>query len=241
MQQLNASYEERRGLRQVISVLNLLAYNLIVSFVLSHSDGDLEWCDKALKKELSLYPNGVWFLFFRGRLEFMRGNLEECVKWYTKSWKSQDLWPQFHHLCYWEMMWAHCILNQWNEALGFAEHLVKDSNWSKTIYIYQQAVILYMTKPAESSAERKQIDELMQKCPTYKQRIAGKSLPMEKFVIRKAERYFSQKKHLVLPAYEILFVWNMFRIIGKRRDIVMNMFKEIEDEEKILKAQPLVY
>ena len=228
-------------MRQVISALHLLAYNLIVSFVLSHSDGDLDWCDRALKKELGLYPNGVWFLFFKGRLEFMRGNLTDCVKWYKKSWKSQDLWPQFHHLCFWEMMWAHMILREWEEALIYAESLVKNSNWSRTIYMYQQAVILIMTKPEESSANKKTLDNLMQQAPTFKQRIAGKSLPMEKFVIKKAERYFAQKKHLVLPALELLYVWNMFRIIGKRQDIVMSMYTDIEEEEKLLQKETFVF
>lgn len=52
-----------------------------------------------------IYPNGVWFLFYKGRLEFMRGNLDESVKWYKKSWESQSKWPQFHHMCFWELLW----------------------------------------------------------------------------------------------------------------------------------------
>lgn len=52
------------------------------------------------------YPKGVWFLFFKGRLEFMKGNLDDALAWYKQSWKSQDLWPQFHHLCYWEILWV---------------------------------------------------------------------------------------------------------------------------------------
>jgi hypothetical protein len=52
------------------------------------------------------YPEGVWFLFFKGRLEFVKGNIPGAIEWYTKSWESQDVWPQFHHLCFWELMWA---------------------------------------------------------------------------------------------------------------------------------------
>lgn len=53
-----------------------------------------------------LYPSGVWFLFYKGRLEFMKGNLEKAVISYKQSWKSQDLWPQFHHICFWELLWV---------------------------------------------------------------------------------------------------------------------------------------
>lgn len=234
MSQLMTSYEERRGLRHVVTTLHLLTYNLVVTYVLSHIDGDLAWCDKALQKELSIYPNGVWFLFFKGRLEFMQSNIESCIDWYTKAWKSQDVWRQFHHLCFWELMWAHCMLFQWKEALGFAETLAKESNWSKTIYIYQQAVILMMAGPENSS----DVDNLMKQAPTYKQRIAGKSLPMEKFVIKKAVRYGAQRNHLVLPAFELIYVWNLFRIIGRRQDIVMKMYKMVEEEEKRLQKEP---
>jgi hypothetical protein len=58
-----------------------------------------------------LYPQGVWFLFFKGRLEFMKGNIDEAINWYIKSWKSQDIWPQYHHICFWELMWTNRYAN----------------------------------------------------------------------------------------------------------------------------------
>lgn len=229
-------YEDRRGIRQVLCSVTLLSYHLIASFVLSHSDGDLPWCEKALEKELQRYPDGVWFLFFKGRLEFIRGNIESSIDWYNRSWKSQILWPQFHHLCFWELMWAHCVYQNWEKSLFFANALAEQSNWSRTIYLYQQAAILIMQKPNAKGNDRDAISTLMMQVPTYKQRIAGKSLPMEKFVVKKSARYFSQNRNLVLPIFELMFVWNLFRVVGKRSDLILNMYKVIEDEEKRLKS-----
>ncbi|XP_025833679.1 tetratricopeptide repeat protein 39B-like [Agrilus planipennis] len=82
--------------------------------------------------------------------------------------------------------------------------------------------------------EKSSIEALMKKVPQYKQRIAGKSLPMEKFAIRKAERYFSQNKHLVLPLIELMFLWNLFKILKKNFRIAEGILKVIEKEEKKL-------
>lgn len=72
------------------------------------------------------------------------------------------------------------------------------------------------------------VDFSYRDAPQWKQRIAGKSLPMEKFVVRKTERFFAQKKMLVLPAVELLYVWNFFKILGKKRELIQNMYKIIE-------------
>lgn len=122
----------------------LLAYNLLVVYVLSHTDGDLELCEKILKEQLEQYPKGVWFLFFKGRLEFMKGNLEEADKWYIRSWESQGKWPHFHHICFWELMFVHSLRLDWHLANKYADMLVNQSRWSRTIYQYQQAAILLM-------------------------------------------------------------------------------------------------
>lgn len=29
-----------------------------------------------------------------------------AIEWYSRAWQSQSEWVQFHHLCYWELMWA---------------------------------------------------------------------------------------------------------------------------------------
>ncbi|XP_012252394.2 tetratricopeptide repeat protein 39B-like isoform X2 [Athalia rosae] len=239
LEQLEAGFREPNGLRQVLCALTLLSFNLIVMYVLADSQSDLKWCEKTLNEELVLYPNGAWFLFFKARLELVKGNVEDSLSWYTKSWKSQNIWPQFHHLCYWEMMWAHCLQRQWDDALIYAEHLETESNWSKTIYMYHKAAILMMKKDRDEPAARKIITELMSQAPTHKQRIGGKSLPMEKFAIKKTERYFAQKETLILPALELLLVWNMFKVLGNRPELLLNIYKMVEDEESSLDLQSL--
>lgn len=95
------------GLRKILCVMTLLGYHLIVLHVVSHTEGDLAICEEILADLFKKHPNGVWFLFFKGRLEFMKGNLDKSIEWYVKSWQSQVKWPQFHHMCFWELVWVH--------------------------------------------------------------------------------------------------------------------------------------
>lgn len=51
---------------------------------------------------------------------------------------------------------------------------------------------------------------------------------MEKFAIKKAERYFAQKNQLTLPAVELMYLWNAFKVLGKHFSIADNVYKLIE-------------
>ena len=50
--------------------------------------------------------------------------------------------------------------------------------------------------------------------PSLKQKILGKSLPPEKFVLRKGRKFFMQSEYLLLPALEIMYTFGMFPLIG---------------------------
>lgn len=86
------------------------------------------------------------------------------------------------------------------EAILYSSYLVENSKWSRTMYSFQKASLMCMIDPRDlSSSEKRTIDQLMRDVPLYKQRIAGKSLPMEKFAVKRAERYFLTGM-LIIPA-----------------------------------------
>lgn len=55
----------------------------------------------------------------------------------------------------------------------------------------------------ESLEEKNTLDDLMAQVPKSTKKIAGKSLPIEKFVSRKARKFVSQGGRLILPAIEL--------------------------------------
>lgn len=74
--------------------------------------------------------------------------------------------------------------------------------------------------------------------PKYKQRIAGKSLPMEKFAVKKSQRFFSQNNRLFMPAVELLYLWNLFNVFGKQKTLCDGLYRLIDKNTKDLEKNP---
>ena len=58
----------------------------------------------------------------------------------------------------------------------------------------------------EQEERNKEAKEIMATVPGLMQRIAGKSIPMEKFAARKAQKYAAQGGRLLLPVFELGYV-----------------------------------
>ncbi|RUS82422.1 hypothetical protein EGW08_009810 [Elysia chlorotica] len=227
LNELKESCDLHAGLRGKISTIILVAYHSLVTYVLGLADGDIDLATEILQPCLVTHPKGALFLFFAGRLEEVKGHIDEAINKFEDSIESQSEWRQFHHLCYWELMWCHCFKSDWLIAMKYAERLCKESRWSKATYTYQKASFLSMC-PEQTDETRKHIDYLFAEVPRLKQRIAGKSIPFEKFAVAKSQRYFSQGNYLILPALELIYVWNGFNILGKNQELLERMLVDIE-------------
>ncbi|XP_013413737.2 tetratricopeptide repeat protein 39B isoform X1 [Lingula anatina] len=223
--ELGSSY--RHSLRGPLCSIILIAYHTLVTYVLGTADGDIPLAETVLTPCLQSYPRGALFLFFAGRIEEIKANLDEAILRFEESVESQMEWKQFHHLCYWELMWCHSFKCDWLMAMKYAEKLCHESRWSKATYTYQKASFLMMcADKTEETMEH--INYLYGEVPRLQQRIAGKSIPIEKFAVKKAKRFIEQKNRLTLPALELIYVWNGFSIIGKRTDLVEPIISVIE-------------
>ncbi|KAL7988673.1 hypothetical protein Chor_007592, partial [Crotalus horridus] len=109
---------------------------------------------------------------------------------------------------------------------------------AEAIYVFQKAAILCMLPDADVKTTGEDIVALFRQVEGLKQRIAGKSLPTEKFAVRKSRRYgTSPPVKLIVPALEMMYVWSGFSILGKRADFTENMLVTIEKEETLLKNE----
>ncbi|OWK04713.1 hypothetical protein Celaphus_00002555 [Cervus elaphus hippelaphus] len=208
------------SLRAALCVMLLLCYHTFLTFVLGTGNVNIEEAEKLLRPYLKRYPKGAIFLFFAGRIEVIKGNVDaaegqmprgqrlsgrypQAIRRFEECCEAQQHWKQFHHMCYWELMWCFTYKGQWKMAYFYADLLSKENSWSKATYIYMKAAYLSMFGKEDYKPFGDDEVELFRAVPGLKLKIAGKSLPTEKFAIRKSRRYLSPKPiSLPIPALE---------------------------------------
>uniref|UniRef100_A0A663E646 Tetratricopeptide repeat domain 39A n=1 Tax=Aquila chrysaetos chrysaetos TaxID=223781 RepID=A0A663E646_AQUCH len=221
--------------RSVLCTMLLLCYHTFMTFVLGTGKGNVEEAERLLKPYLARYPKGAIFLFFAGRIETLKGNIDAAVDRYEECCEAQQYWKQFHHMCYWELMWCFTYKRQWKMAFFYADLLSKENTWSKATYIYMKAAYLSMFGPDDCSPFGDSEVELFRIVPSLKLKIAGKSLPTEKFAIRKARRYLSSNPiPLPVPPLEMMYIWNGYAVIGKCPNLTEGMLETLIEAEEAL-------
>ncbi|XP_061888939.1 tetratricopeptide repeat protein 39B-like [Entelurus aequoreus] len=227
------------SLRSILSTLTLLMYHLYISVILGAGDVDLSEAEALLEPYAKRFPNGALMLFYIARIALLKGNITLAQEKFHACIASQQEWRQIHHLCYWELMWAYSFEQNWREAYHYADLLCKESKWSQAIYVFQKASILSMLPEEEVKKLGENVVDLYREVDGLRLRMAGKSIPTEKFAAKKAQRYTSPKpSKLLVPALEMMYVWNGFTIVGKRADLTESILQTLDKAEEDLKYTP---
>ncbi|XP_027040087.1 tetratricopeptide repeat protein 39A-like [Pocillopora damicornis] len=224
-----------QNLRSPMCAMVLLAYHSVITYYLGNGEGDVMYAEEILQPHLKAFPKGAIFLYYAGRIKQVQGKLDEATKSYNDSIAVQSEWKQFHHICYWELMWCYSYEGDWATAYHYASVLLKESRWSRTSYMYLKACFRVMARITnlelareDDQGEKDTEEYLFRRLPEYKQRIAGKSVPFEKFSIHKANKYLEQGNHLFLPGMELILLWNGFKVLHRRPDLVEPMLKLVQ-------------
>ncbi|XP_042317247.1 tetratricopeptide repeat protein 39A isoform X3 [Sceloporus undulatus] len=164
---------------------------------------------------------------------------ENAISRFEECCGAQQHWKQFHHMCYWELMWCFTYRRQWMMAYFYADLLSKENTWSKATYIYMKAAYLSMFGPEDSKPFGDDEVALFRAVPGLKLKIAGKSLPTEKFAIRKSRRYSSSDPvPLPVPVLEMMYIWNGYAVIGKCPELTEGILDSLIDAEAALEKHP---
>uniref|UniRef100_A0A8C4GP72 Tetratricopeptide repeat protein 39B n=1 Tax=Dicentrarchus labrax TaxID=13489 RepID=A0A8C4GP72_DICLA len=227
------------SLRSILSTLTLLMFHLYITVILGTGEGNLTEAEALLEPYKEKFPNGALILFYTARIALLKGNITFAQEKFLACIAAQEEWRQIHHLCSWELMWAYSFELNWREAYRYADILCKESKWSQAVYVFQKAAILSMLPEEEVTELGEDVVELFRQVDGLRLRIAGKSIPTEKFAAKKAQRYSSSNPvKLAVPALEMLYVWNGFTVVGKRPDLTESILTILEKAEEQLRDDP---
>nr|CAH8862687.1 unnamed protein product [Trichobilharzia regenti] len=249
LEQLRLGAQMHDSLRGPLCALLLLSYDLYATHMLGDSvvsvsceqPEHLKEARELLDQWSVVYPKSAIFLLLSGRLEEISGNLKSAIELFGRSIDSQSDWIHYHHLCYWELIWCYALQGDWQQAIRYTEKLALESRWSQASYRYMKAAFLLQsiedrTAPdinlndGTSKNPQEVVDQLLADIPKLVKRFGGRSLPIEKIALRKSSRYFSQNKTLTLPALELIFIWNGFKMIQSQPDAITTFIMICENK-----------
>ncbi|KAM0793711.1 hypothetical protein ACM66B_001136 [Microbotryomycetes sp. NB124-2] len=194
---------EKEGIRRPICDMTLLMHHLVIANYLPVDGVDVPTAAHILKYHLDRYPNGIFFLYFAGRLHSTETQLEKATKSFHAAIAAQREYIQLGHICYWDLGLVSLAMGDYVKGFECFNVLDKESNWSKAIYAYAKATSIY-----EEGEDPNEATRIMRGVPDLMQRIAGKSIPLEKFVARRARKFVAQNNRLTLPGIELAYVLN---------------------------------
>ncbi|KAI0691814.1 hypothetical protein BC835DRAFT_1430711 [Cytidiella melzeri] len=192
---------EHEGVRRTICDMALIIFHLVLS-AFTFEGVDMGMAEKIINYNINRYPNGVFFLFAQGRLKLCRGQPADALQYYQRAMDVQDQYRNLHHIMFWEMAVSNLALWDIPTSLECWRHLNAEATWSKATYAYGTAVCLLEVGGEKDKEEAK---VLLRKVPELRQRIAGKSIPLEKFVARKVRKFEEQGDRLCLPTLELSY------------------------------------
>ncbi|VDM38776.1 unnamed protein product [Toxocara canis] len=212
-------------LRATLCSLVLLSWHLIALFIVGAANPDINICERLLSPLIANYPQGAIVLFFKARLNIVMGKIDNGIYFFNRSIAAQEVCRQFHHALLLCFMFAYSYLRQWAHAANYAKRLLDESRWSKCVYTYTTAILINADKRTPRTTEA--VEYLLRKVPALQIRIAGKSLPVEKFCILKSNRFFKTAS-LLLAHYEFSYFWNGFTIMAKNTKLLEPILEDID-------------
>lgn len=165
----------REGVRRSICDMTLLIFHLALSSFTSRGVS-ISAAERILRWNLRRFPEGVFFLFGKGRLALVQGRPVEAVESYREALTSQTQYRNLHQLIRWELAVAHLALWELPASLECWRRLRVEATWSKACYAYGIAACLIQIGGEDNI---KEAAEHLEKLPSLLQRIAGKSIPIE--------------------------------------------------------------
>ncbi|PVV05114.1 hypothetical protein BB560_000369 [Smittium megazygosporum] len=212
----------KSNMKAELSTLVIIFYHTVMCPEGGFRDFDLDFAERLINYKLADFPNSMLLVYLYGKLLEHRRELRKAIHCHNRIIQQNahlnNIWHKFSHIGIWEKGVCEMALGNWMIAYQSFELLLHDNDWSKAVFSYCAAICLYERYLVSNNDELlEKVKSYLIELPSLKKKIAGKSLAIEKFVLRKGRKFFSQGCFLMRPGLEFLLVLNFFQKIGDNR------------------------
>jgi len=170
------------------------------------------------------FPESMFFRYLKGKeLQFTGQLIPSCEMFACRS----NDWETFENVCHWELYWSHGLSGNWDSAAESMEKLVKGEFWSRAVINYLYAVVLLK---CDQEGNKNKARDLLEGIEGVRKRVAGKSVPDEKFCAMKAQQYLDGKTNFEFAFYEAAYLFNYLKITNSNSERAESILDELETQ-----------
>lgn len=232
--------ESFEGFMAVLSCCALLIYQTYLYYIFGNGDADFELIHKTVEKLTTRFPQAALGLYFEGRLHQINGRIESAIEKFELANKVMDDYIPFDAFFNWDHTYLYAFAGRWNEADATVAALQEKCSWSNATAIYVRAACTYMRGLSESNNHvvpeeiLATVTSAMSEVPSKCRMVAGRTVPIEVFCSMRS-RTFLERNRLILPLYELMYLWGHFNMFSKNNDTLMKAYRVVLDEVTRLK------
>ncbi|XP_078450407.1 tetratricopeptide repeat protein 39C [Lampetra planeri] len=196
---------QSRDMKAPLATLALLWYHTVVRPFFALDGDDIQaglWeAEEILRQKEALYPNSSLFLFFKGRVQRLRCEINSALTSFRLALECASEQRELQHVCLYEIGWCSMLQLDFGDAAECFARLKTESRWSQCYYAYLTAVCRGGTGALEDAQlVFKEVQKLFKR----------KNNQIEQFAVRKTDRFKKTQptqQLCVLAAVEVLYLW----------------------------------
>ncbi|XP_015781978.1 tetratricopeptide repeat protein 39A isoform X1 [Tetranychus urticae] len=229
LEELNMSVNLVDGLLYDVTSILLSGYYGFLEYFYGLGEGDVEFFNRSSKIWLVRTPESAIVKLGLGVREKIIGNPDKAIEYYVECIKGQSFWRQLNFACYWEIIWCYAMKCDWEKAANYARLLKDDCKWSPAMFTYLYAVFTFMVMEENDRPDLEQdISKAFLRIPQLKRRFGGKRAFHEKIVIERSRKYHDKVKQMLLPPFELLYIWNIFKMMASNQKLIQAYLDKID-------------
>ncbi|XP_031552948.1 tetratricopeptide repeat protein 39C-like isoform X2 [Actinia tenebrosa] len=206
-----------------VARLTLLWYHSVIRPFIALDEGNNEEgllkATQMLEESSQDYPSSAVFLFFRGLVSRLKGNVPLALQEFHQAMHAAAEQTEIALICQYEIGWCHLLQLEWDYALPSFFRLKEESKWSQGYYAYLCGVTIgLLGSNSEAQTQFKSVLKLVKK-----------KTPLEEFLFRRASQYKKiepSEDDCLLMALELLYVWRAFYSCSQ--DVLHRMARDLE-------------